>query len=208
MNTNKEFRERVLNASGKDELKEAYSEWAEHYDSELSNTMDYVAPVYTGKLLQKYLGHKMATILDAGCGTGLVGEYLHPVDNYKIEGLDYSPDMLEKAREKKVYKKLFQGDLTSQLNLVDDYYDAVISVGTFTCAHVGPEAFDEFLRITRPGGYICFSVREEAWVQDNYQRRIAEIKNSGLWIQLEINSTDYIKSEGSRCKICIFKVNT
>jgi len=57
-----------------------------------------------------------------------------------IDGLDSSQKMLKKAAEKQAYLNLTQADLTSSLNIPDNQYDAVISVGTFTCAHVGPVA--------------------------------------------------------------------
>ena len=114
----------------------------------------YVAPTIAVNEFQSHLQGKQIVILDAGCGTGLVGALLSEKGYRIIDGLDYSPQMLEKANEKQVYRDLAQADLTASLDISDNQYDAVISVGTFTCAHVGPVAFNELLRITKPGGYI------------------------------------------------------
>lgn len=207
MSTRKAIHEKVLNATTKEELAAAYSEWAEKYDHDLLNEMEYVAPGITGDLLLSHLTDTSATILDAGCGTGIVGEYLHGHGFRAIDGLDYSTEMLEKAREKQVYRRLMQGDLTDRLDIADNTYDAIISVGTFTCGHVGPEAFDELIRITKPGGYFCLTVREEAWGKDNYHTRIEKLIQAGAWKPLAENTVDYIRQEGSSCKACLFEIS-
>ncbi len=208
MSDRKEIHDRVLNASNKEELMDVYREWADRYDHDLLNEMGYIAPVVAGRLLLNYLDDKVARVMDAGCGTGLVGEYLHQNGYLNIEGLDYSAQMLEKAREKRVYKTLSQGDLMSPLDITDNCYDAVISVGTFTCGHVGPAALSELVRITKPGGYICLTVRDQAWEEDNYHAEMGQIEKNGLWKLLEVSTEDYIQDEGSSCKVCIYQIST
>lgn len=206
MSNRKEIHDRVLNASSPEKLMAAYCEWADNYDGDLLGEMGYVAPMITSKLLQNYLDRKDARILDAGCGTGIVGELLHQDGYDNIEGLDYSQDMLNKAREKSIYKTLTQSDLTGSLAIEDATYDAIISVGTFTCGHVGPEAFRELIRITRTGGHLCFTVREQAWEEDDYRAKLREYENNGRWELQELRTADYIQQEGARCKVCLYKI--
>jgi predicted TPR repeat methyltransferase len=206
MGKRREIHDRVLNASSKEELESAYSEWAEHYDNDLVDEMGYVAPRIASRLLMDYATDNAAIILDAGCGTGLVGEFLNREGYENVEGLDYSTSMLEKAAEKKIYRNLSQGDLTASLDIPSDTYDAIISVGTFTCGHVGPEAFKELVRITKPQGYICVTVREEAWQEDRYREIVEDLQRGGSWDLLEQNSADYIKSEDSNCIVCLFQI--
>ncbi len=205
MATRKEIHDRVLNATSKEELAMVYSEWAEHYDKDLIDEMGYVAPAIACQLLQGYVVDLNARILDAGCGTGLVGAYLQKKGYLNLEGFDYSAEMLEKAKGKGVYLNLHQGDLTARLDLDDNSFDAIICVGTFSCSHVGPEAFAELIRITRPGGHICFTVRDQAWKEDNYRFVLDEIEKSGAWKSVEEKTTDYIQQEGSSCNVCIFQ---
>ena len=113
--------------------------------------------------------------------------------------------MLERAKDKGVYSRLHQGDLTGILDLPKNSYDAIISVGTFTCGHVGPEAFDELIRITKPGGHLCFTVRDQAWEEDNYRIAMDKLEKSGAWKCLEEKNTDYIQQDGSSCKACIYQ---
>ena len=138
MHNRKEIHDRVLNASTKEELMLAYHEWAEHYDQDLIDELSYVAPLEASRLLKSHVGQSTNRILDAGCGTGLVGECLREFGFTNIDGLDYSTSMLKKAEEKRVYSNLIQADLTASLDIADDYYDAAICVGTFTCGHIGP----------------------------------------------------------------------
>jgi predicted TPR repeat methyltransferase len=207
MGERREIHDRVLNASNTEELAEAYDEWADNYDQDLIDEMGYVAPLIATQLFSKNVDNRSAAILDAGCGTGLVGEYLRRHGYKNIDGLDYSRAMLEKAGHKEIYSKLTQGDLTGTLDIPSNTYDAVISVGTFTCGHVGPEAFDELLRVTKPGGHICFTVREQAWEEDSYLDKVGALQQDGAWTKLAESTADYIKSEGSNCRVCLYQVS-
>ena len=205
MATSKEIHDRVLNATSKEELATAYGEWAEQYDKDLIDEMGYVAPAIASQLLQGYVKDRYAKILDAGCGTGLVGADLYQNGYRNLEGFDYSAQMLERAKDKGVYTRLHQGDLTGRLDLTENSYEAIISVGTFTCGHIGPEAFDELIRITKPGGHLCFTVRDQAWEEDNYRVAMDKIEKSGAWKRLEEKTTDYIQQDGSSCNVCIYQ---
>ena len=68
-------------------------------------------------------------ILDAGCGTGLVGTLIAPLAN-RLEGVDLSSAMLGKAREKNIYAELHQGELVSFMAARPDRYDAITCAAT------------------------------------------------------------------------------
>ena len=205
MERRREIHNRVLNAKNKEELAATYDEWAEQYDRDLVDDMGYVAPVLACQRLLGYLEDIQAKILDAGCGTGLVGAYLYQHGYRNLDGLDYSPKMLSQAEAKGAYCNLHQGDLTGQISLADNCYTAIISVGTFTSGHVGPESFHELIRITKPGGYLCFTVRDRAWEEDNYRKTMDSIEKSGAWKLIEERYSDYIREDGSNCMICVYR---
>ncbi|GAB0150201.1 MULTISPECIES: class I SAM-dependent methyltransferase [unclassified Marichromatium] len=206
MSDHHDILERALASGDKDAITSAYREWAANYDADLTGKMDYVAPAIAGGLLMEHLDDPSAEVLDAGCGTGLAGACLHRAGYRLLDGLDYSVDMLEQARAKGIYRSLDQGDLTSRLAIADDRYDAVLCVGTFTCGHVGPQALHELIRIIRPGGHICFTVRDRAWAEDDYAREIAAITDAGRWQEIETRTTDYIREEGSQGQVCLYRV--
>ena len=97
-------------------------------------------------------------VLDVGAGTGLVGQALAEAGIGPVDGLDISAEMLARAAEKQVYRSTITADLTQVLPLPDSAYSGCISAGTFTTGHVGPEAFGELLRVTRPGAVFAVTV--------------------------------------------------
>ena len=54
-------------------------------------------------------------------------------------------------------------DMNQPLAIAADVYDAVTCIGTFTSTHVAPEALSELIRVTRSGGTVVFTVRDDYW---------------------------------------------
>ena len=154
--------------------------------------------IYPRRNRYRRLSHKPHYQIEEG---GLIWSWY-----VSIDGLDYSADMLAQAKAKSVYSNLLQGDMTTTLALPDDFYDAVICVGTFTLGHVGPGALGELARVSRPGGYICFTVRDAAWRQHEYARHIDERSDHGVWELLESREAPYIEEEGSMCQVVLCQV--
>lgn len=140
---------------GPDGARRMYGDWAPTYDESFGAAWGYIAPREIAGILKGEIGAE-AEILDIGAGTGLVAEHLR---GRTVDALDITPEMLEVARPKGVYRSLTLGDLTKALDIPDAAYDAVVSCGTFTHGHVGPECFPELLRITRPGAvFACGTI--------------------------------------------------
>ena len=62
------------------------------------------------------------------------------------------------------------------------------------------------MRITKAGGYICFTVRAQAWDEDQYSKKIQAITDAGAWEAKEMCTADYIQQEGSSCKACLYRI--
>lgn len=197
--------DKVYNAKDHDVLMDAYKDWAGQYDADLEQE-GYVAPAAAAAILDTYVEDKNAYILDAGCGTGQVGALLAKAGYTTMDALDYSEDMLAEAEKKNVYKKLTQADLTRPLDIADNTYDAIICVGTFTYGHVGPDSFGELIRITKDGGYICFTVREGAYEDHDYRKHMLNLEGTGCWELEELRQADYIRGESVTCKVCLYRV--
>ena len=92
-------------------------------------------------------------ILDAGAGTGIVGKVLQGLGYTNMDALDISQKMLDEAKKLIVYKEFFCAPLSAEpiAEIATDQYDALICVGTLTVGHVKPVAFDEILRVVKPG---------------------------------------------------------
>ena len=201
-----EIHDKVLNAKSLQDISEAYDVWSKTYDQDLLDNFGYQAPARSVELLSKYLPIDEALVLDAGCGTGLVGQLLVKVRKFQIDGVDYSQSMLAEAKAKGCYRALQQVDLNQPLQIVADTYDAVICIGTFTLGHVQPDALHEMLRITKSGGRICLTVRDEFWLKSNFGSLLNELEQASQAELSELQTIDYILSEGSKCKLVLLTV--
>lgn len=163
-----------LNASSVGETLATYERWATTYNQDLESE-GYAAPQVAAEYVSKYLSNASISdvrILDAGCGTGLVGQHLAKLGARHIDGLDLSPGMLQVAQDTGVYESLKVADLSKELDIASQSYDVLTCVGTLTQGHVGPEALDEFVRAVRPGGVVIASVRDSVWEKNGYKSKV------------------------------------
>ncbi len=193
-------------ATTSDELLQAYSKWAHLYDKDTLEVMGYVGPKVAANMLDFHLESADSRVLDAGCGTGLVGEILDQLGYANVDAMDFSADMLCEAEKKEIYTKLYQEDMNGRLNIADNCYDATICVGTFTFAHVGPHAFDELVRITKPGGHICFTIRDGAYQEYGYREKMLEMEATKCWQLQELREEDYLVKENVTAKFITYQV--
>ncbi|MEL6363383.1 MAG: class I SAM-dependent methyltransferase [Pseudomonadota bacterium] len=182
------------------ETRDAYRDWAASYEKDTVEDMGYVAPGVVAEKLAT-LVEPPARILDAGCGTGLAGAELAKRGYESIDGMDISPEMLAIAREKNVYSDLRTEDMTQKLSHETNAYDAVTCVGAFTHAHVGPQGFDELVRVTKPGGFIIATVHEDVW-DDGYEARFKALSTSGA---AELASLEDAPYHLHGCKLCVLQ---
>ena len=174
----------VYAAKNNQELETRYDQWAHEYDKDLAEQFEWVGPRTAVALFAKHVPTD-AKVLDAGAGTGLVGEQLVAAGFRDLHAIDLSRGMLEVARHKGVYRDLRQMTLGERLAFASDTFDAVISVGVFTTGHAPAHAFDELARVTRPGGFIVFSLRPEAYEQDGFRETLADMEAAGRWCLAE-----------------------
>ncbi|MFN0115360.1 MAG: class I SAM-dependent DNA methyltransferase [Paracoccaceae bacterium] len=133
-----------------------YGAWAVTYETDFAERMDWVMPRLVVGLYRSLGG--AGPVLDAGAGTGLLGVELAKDGVGPVDGIDISTEMLAVARGKGVYRNLSAADLTRPLAIGDGIYGGCVSSGTFTHGHVGTEAFDELLRVMRPGAVFAGSI--------------------------------------------------
>jgi len=174
----------AYNLKGPDDAKRFYGAWAQDYDTEMVGDHGYTGPARLAELFSQTVADRDCWVLDVGCGTGLVGEHLARLGFRNIDGLDLVPEMLEVASSKKVYTRLIQADLLVGAALNPNRYDAALSAGTFTHAHVGPDGLDEVVRLVKPGGLAMIMVNAEAFVGDGYQAKLDALEEHGRIVQL------------------------
>jgi len=137
-----------------------YGDWAATYDSDFVASKGYVYHLHVVDQLAQHIAEINGAVLDVGCGTGVVGVALQEKGIGVIDGIDISPAMLAESANKKtaagnaVYRQLIRADLTKSIAIPDNHYGGLISSGTFTHGHLGPEALSELWRVAAPGA-VC-----------------------------------------------------
>ena len=134
-----------------------YADWAQTYDTGFAANMDYRLPQMVALVLAEVFDGP-GPILDVGAGTGLVAEHFPLRAMFEMDALDISPEMLAVAGAKGLYRNTIAADVTVPLDMPDGAYGAVVSSGTFTHGHVGPDALDVLLRVARPGAVFVLSI--------------------------------------------------
>ena len=188
------------------EVMDYYDDWGENdkYNKDMVD-WNYTGPKETVNTFLKYEKNKDALIFDAGCGTGLVGLELKKFGFKNFHGADLSQILLSTIPSN-LYKKLFKSDLNQSINLEDNTYDAIFCVGTFTFGHVKPNALDEFIRITKKGGLICFTINEGIYKDYGFDKKIQELNKANLWSEIEFFKSDYIASKDVNAWLGLYKV--
>tara|TARA_Y100001970_G_scaffold291738_1_gene430105 strand:+ start:588 stop:1217 length:630 start_codon:yes stop_codon:yes gene_type:complete len=188
------------------EVMKYYDEWGEKnkYNKDMIE-WNYTGPKESVNTLKKYLKNKDALIFDAGCGTGLVGIELKKFNYTNFHGADLSQKLLDTIPEK-LYQKLVKVDLNQPIDVKDGVYDVVMCIGTFTFGHVKANALDEFIRITKNEGLICFTINEGIYEEYGFDKKIENLKKSNKWVEIEFFKSNYIASKNVNAWLGIYKV--
>ncbi len=111
------------------------------------------------RCLAQRCGRRMGslTILDAGCGTGLCGPLLRPFAQ-RLDGVDLSPQMLNRAKETACYDQLAEAELTAFLNQRPARYDIVVAADTLCYFGDLETVFAAAAGALKPGGGFIFTV--------------------------------------------------
>ncbi|MEX0283800.1 MAG: class I SAM-dependent methyltransferase [Paracoccaceae bacterium] len=146
-----------------------YADWAASYDASFAVDHDYQLPLHTARAFIDAGGQ--GPVLDVGAGTGLAGVMLADLGAGPVDATDISGEMLDMAERKDVYRDLFEADLLEGLPVPRDSYSGIVSSGTFTHGHVGPDVFDELLRVARPGAQFAISINAQHFVSQGFEAK-------------------------------------
>ncbi len=152
-----------------DKLSAYYARWASYYDSDVADhgyglpRMMLIAVKAASEHDQaatRYLDRSVP-VLDAGCGTGLVGAVMHDAGYTDLRGIDLSPEMVERAGERGIYHRLEAGVDLSRPVPAHLHSQAVIVLvgGVFTVGHIPPEALGVVADLVAPDGLLVVSTR-------------------------------------------------
>jgi len=176
----------IYSSRNNQELTERYDQWAKDYDTDLEQDFAWVGPPRTAESFVRHVP-KEARILDAGAGTGLMGEILAKLGYHDLVAMDLSQGMLEEAGKKNAYREFHQMVMGEPLDFATDSFDAVVSVGVFTVGHAPASSFDELIRITKCGGHIVFTLRPDVYEKNGFKEKQAALESEGKWKFVEVS---------------------
>ena len=174
----KKYLDEVYNLKHKKETINLYQLWSKTYDKEL-NDNGYVTPQRCASALASTNTDKNEKILDIGCGTGLSGEAFKNIGFTDVEGTDFSSKMLQIAKSKNIYSKLFLTQNENPLNLKTKTYKNTAAVGVFSPLHAGPEMIPKMLKIASVEGFFVFSLNDHALENPKYQKEVSRLEKLG-----------------------------
>lgn len=154
------------------DTKRLYAAWADSYDTDFCDAQGYQSPREVVRAFAE--GGGTGPILDVGAGTGVVGEGLAAAGLGPVDALDLSPAMLNVAQGKGVYRSLIEADVTRPLGLSG--YNGIVSAGTFTFGHVGPEGLPPLLDVAQQGCLFVVTVNAQHFVNAGFEAFFAEIE--------------------------------
>ncbi|MAI57797.1 MAG: SAM-dependent methyltransferase [Rhodobacteraceae bacterium] len=168
--------------SSVDDNRKLYSEWAKDYDLTFVEEMDYILP---SQVIKQFLNHNgRGPVLDVGAGTGLLGFLLSKQDIGPIDGIDLSQEMLGIAAQKGVYRHLKTADITEPIENTKPIYNGVLSSGTFTHGHVGPDALDNILPLAEEGALFALSINKQHWLEKGFKQKFESLDKKINYLRL------------------------
>ncbi|MGB1148109.1 MAG: class I SAM-dependent DNA methyltransferase [Alphaproteobacteria bacterium] len=172
---------RAYALSGEDpaETKALYRDWAETYDGTMMDGLAYVSPMKIAALLAEHVTDRDTRVLDVGCGTGLLATFLGEQGFGRIDGLDYSAEMLAVAQAKGRIGQSFLRDLNEPLNMDGERFGAMASTGTFTHGHVGGGCLPGLFELLEQGGLLVCTVHQDVWDAGGFGETLAQLEEAG-----------------------------
>jgi predicted TPR repeat methyltransferase len=182
---------------------------SDDFDNMLVGTLEYKTPECLYEAVKQALPDtdNKLDILDLGCGTGLCGPVFNDISAF-MAGVDLSPKMVAKARERKLYDILEAAELTEFMHNSDRQYSLVLSADVFVYIGNLGEVFAACANILEQGGLFAFSTEVAADEEQDFvlgksgryahsMRYIKNLAQQQNFTEVSFNNT-VIRKEGGQ----------
>ena len=197
-------------------IRDSYQDWAKTYDDDVASH-GYGLPsmmVHTVEAALTALAgedgriDRSVKVLDAGCGTGLVGAALCDAGFDDLHGIDLSAEMAGQAARRGVYVTVENGvDLSTDPPVrLQQSADIVTVGGVFTVGHVPPSALAAVAKLPVSGGLLVISTRAAYVEQTNFCEVLEGLIDDGV-LRLLVREIDAPYTMDSNGDYWAFKVN-
>ena len=162
------------------------------------NEDTYFGARLVANALREHAGPEKLDILDIGCGTGLAGALVRPLAK-RLDGVDLSPAMLEKARAKSVYDGLDQADALSVISQRASSYDAILAAAVLI--HFGDltPIFQAARTCLRSHGLFVFTLFSLAGAEDFAVSANYRLAQSGCFA----HSDGHVRQLAKNCGLAV-----
>lgn len=190
----------------RENLIEFYRAWVHTYDADV-RAQRYRAPgvvadivaAMSDRLLRR--SRDGVRVLDAGCGTGLVGKVLAERGFTYVDGFDLSHQMIAAADLTGAYRTLRGGvDMNQPLDATfpTDGYDVAVCCGVFTVGHVANDSLQQLIAAVRPRGVIVVSTRNSYLSGSGFTEYVDHVVRAGrVRLHERRSNAPYIDEEGA-----------
>lgn len=138
-----------------DYIRELFDDFADRFERTLEG-LRYSTPSRIARLLDEQ-DVRAATVLDLGCGTGLMATALaHP--GRRIDGVDLSARMLAHARAKGCYRELHHAEILDFLHRTTAHWELIVAADVFIYTAELPPVFKAVFDRLHAGGWFAFSL--------------------------------------------------
>jgi predicted TPR repeat methyltransferase len=153
-------------------VRHLFDQFSTDYDQRMIGQLAYAAPQILFELAGMVMPGRVGAsakagatikqdlaVLDLGCGTGLAGSVFKPLAS-RLDGVDLSPAMIEKARLRNIYDHLEVADLETALCTLGPQYDLILAADTLVYLGDLKPVFEAAHARLRPDGYFLFTVEK------------------------------------------------
>lgn len=142
-----------------DYVRALFDEYAPRFETSLRDRLSYRGPELLFEAVRPHLPTMLRPleVLDLGCGTGLVAEVFGGQFD-AMDGIDLSPRMINRARDKGLYRTLIAGDITNMPDGLGTEYGLVVAADVLNyLGDLAPALRAAHARM-KPGGLMVFSL--------------------------------------------------
>ncbi|MEM6306774.1 MAG: methyltransferase [Pseudomonadota bacterium] len=186
-----------------EETLQIYANWAATYDADVQ-TAGYATPMRVAQALADRLP-RTATLLDFGCGTGLSGRALCDAGFRTIDGTDISPEMLDVAQGRGIYRQLWQGTAGDMTGVHPGQYDAIVAAGVISLGAAPPDTLTLCLNHLAPGGILAVSFNDPTLADGSYDTTLkGELDAGRCTLQFRAHG-DHLPGKGMGSDVIVLK---
>ena len=192
-----------LERAPRDYLVSYFDRFADGFDEQLVEVLGYRVPEQLMGMIAA-TASRLTRAVDLGCGTGLAGPRLR-VGRSRLVGVDLSPRMLAKARQRGCYDALIETDMMTFLEETSERFDLLFAADALIYFGDLGEFFAAAARVATPGGVLAFNVETTAlssWVllpSGRFAHCVeALLASAAPWFMLKSSQPAFLRVEANK----------